>query len=154
MERTEPSGPELARAVRAMLPLARHESFDGMAELYTPDDADLSQCGALLSLTAPFGECLAALEIDAVREILILMDDLLTFPEGRDQVGSLRNSVLSCFLESVLPLPEELRDLVPLGPNIRAFAERHDPYWLGLPGTPKRPLWRRLLSRDRRARAK
>lgn len=85
------------------------------------------------------------MELDAARTILGLMDDLLTYPEGRDQVGSLRNSVLTCFLENVLPLPQEIRDLVPVGPHTRAFAERYEPFWIGLPV--KRPLWRRLLGR-------
>jgi hypothetical protein len=128
--RKEPTGDELANQVRSMLPESRHATFGGMADLFTPDEASISQCGVLASLTPAFQECVVAREVEAVRAILDLMDHLLTYPEGRDTVGSMRNSVLTCFLENVLPLPEPIRANVVLGPNIRAFAKRHEPSWL------------------------
>ena len=145
MVRVEPSGPELARTLRALLPANARPTFDGMAELFTPDDADISQCGALSSMSAPFNECVTGMELEAAQAILAFIDELLTYPEGGDHIGSLRNSALTCFLENVLPLPPEIRDLVQVGRHTRAFAEQYEPFWLGLPI--KRPLWRRLLGR-------
>ncbi len=151
LDRVEPTGPQLAQTLRALLPKTRHESFDGMAELYTPDGDDISQCGALMSLTGAFNECLAAREMDEVGAILNLMDDLLeAFPSGL----GIYNSVLTCFFESILPVPRGVhRQVIPmLGPRIRTYAKRFEPPWLEPEPirhyAPFSPDWSKDLSAD------
>jgi hypothetical protein len=127
----EPSGPDLVKRFRALLPERLRYEFDENADGYDFEPDGVSQCGALMSLTSPFVQAVAAREIQSVRAIIDLVDELLAYPQGRDETGSLRNSVLSCFLEDVLPLPADVRPLVALGTNIRDHAEKHSPSWLG-----------------------
>jgi hypothetical protein len=151
MRAEEPTGPQLAQTLRALLPESRQASFDEMAELYAPDGADISQCGALMSLTGPFNQCLAAREMHAVGAVLNLMDELLAdFPSGL----GIYNSVLTCFFESILPVPAEVHQqvMLMLGPRIRAYAKRYEPSWLA-PEPPVQyampsPDWSKDLSAD------
>lgn len=129
-EDPEPTGAELAKRFRSLLPERLRSQFDEDIAGYYIEPYGVSQCGALLSLASPFIQALTAGEVESAQAILHLADQLLGYPQGRDKTGSLRNSVLTCFLEDVLPLPPDMRPVLRLGPNIRAFAEQHDPYWL------------------------
>jgi hypothetical protein len=93
-----------------MLPAGRRDSYDGMAELFTSEDEGLSQCGALLSLSGPFGECIEAMELDAVRALLMYADNLFVLSFRRrysTHMGADGSRFRSSVKASAHPVPQK-----------------------------------------------
>lgn len=148
----EPTGAELAARLRALLPIGKQASYDEMLDVYSyevdgdPNTSTSSACGALMALTGPFRDCLADREFAAAGSILDEMERLLNeHPQGQGLDGSVWNSVLTCFLESVLPVDATSFGAIRpgLGPIIVAHAKQYDPWWLE-----PEPYGGRVTSRD------
>jgi hypothetical protein len=104
-----------------------------------------SRCGALMALADQVLDWVRAGRAEPVRQALVLTERLLaesppapmTLREHLLDPEQMHNSVLACFLETVIYLskPAELRTLVVpyLGPTIRAHLEQYDPWALREP---------------------
>lgn len=134
----EPTGPQLAARLRALLPSDRQASYDDNLESVSYQvngeaGRTNSACGALMALTGPFRECLDEGDFATAGRLVDEMERLLgEFPDPTGLDGSIANSVLACFLESVLPVDRAAHDAIRphIGPLIESHAKRFDPWWL------------------------
>ncbi len=124
---TEPSGPELARRLRALVPEAGRSAYDQDVELFNAEPGKGTTCGALAAFSWAFERMVAAADEASIKAALLFVDSLL-----ETATPSLRDSVVTCFLENVLPTTPAGHPLVVpnLGPRSRDWCESHSPYWL------------------------
>ena len=132
----EPTGPELAQLLRESFPEMNAAGFDENVAFFCDDTP--SQCGVLLAFSWQFNEWVGAGDAELVRRALDLIDYLLAespeMPTGKNAaaVGEFHNSLLACFVESVMDTTPAFRFVVlpNLGPVVREHLRKYDPSWL------------------------
>ena len=158
---TEPSGPDLAKLLRETFPEMKLGEFEAairpmsdaglrsLRERFPQIDDTLAQdlkatgihsrCGVLMAFSDQFNEWVREGRVEPIRRALGLIDRLLAesppVPPGThvlDVGDQFHNSLLACFVESVMDTTPAFRSLVlpNLGPAVRAHLEEHDPFWL------------------------
>lgn len=132
---TEPTSQELAQLLRNSFPEMDDADFD--------EDVDSmvvgSRCGVLIAFSNQFNAWVRTGQIEPIRRALGLIDHLVTesspVPPGTrpEDVGDhFHNSLLACFVESVVSTTRESRSLVlpNLGPAVRRHLTEHAPHLL------------------------
>jgi hypothetical protein len=130
-----PSGRELAGALRKQFPEMDAALFDDDVALFSANDGEVSACGVLSAFSWAFDRWVAAGAVEPIRRALALVEEWLAgyLSPNRDAVASrIYDSLLSCFLENILPTTPEGHPLVVpnLGPKTRSVCEASDPSWL------------------------
>lgn len=129
------TGWDFAMSLRALLPERGQEEFDGMLDLYADAPGEVEACGAYSSLSAAFRWAVRVRDEATVAALLRQAEDVMATCEGRldePAVDRLHNAVVTCFLETVLPVEEDRFAMVAphMGPATLRWAEQWQQWWL------------------------